>query len=153
MKNLMLSAALLLAAGTAIAADDQMTVVPGPADVKWADGPPTLPKGTKVAVLSGSPAQEGLFVMRLMLPADAEIKPHTHPGRETVTVLQGAFNIGMGEAFDRAKTTKLDPGGMFSFPPGHAHFAYVATDTVVQLNGFGPWKLTYVNPADAPGKQ
>jgi hypothetical protein len=24
--------------------------------------------------------------------------------------------------------------------------------TIVQINGVGPWKLTYVNPADEPGK-
>src|SRR3954469_1831282 len=39
-------------------------VVVRPDDVKWMDGPPSLPPGSKFAVLEGDPAKEGFFVMR-----------------------------------------------------------------------------------------
>src|SRR5262245_39983754 len=55
-----------------------------PADVKWQDGPPALPKGAKVAVLEGDPAREGPFVMRAKLPDGYRIAPHTHPKDERV---------------------------------------------------------------------
>ena len=36
--------------------------------------------------------------------------------------------------------------------PGLRHFAQAKGNTIVQVNGTGPWKLTYVNPADDPQK-
>jgi hypothetical protein len=30
------------------------------------------------------------------------------------------------------------------------HFAWVDTETVIQVNATGPWTLNYVNPADDP---
>lgn len=35
-------------------------------------------------------------------------------------------------------------------PAQSRHFAWTAAETVVQLNGTGPWGITYVNPADDP---
>jgi hypothetical protein len=34
--------------------------------------------------------------------------------------------------------------------PGTNHFAWTDEETIVQLNGNGPWGVTYVNPADDP---
>ena len=34
-----------------------------PAEIKWVDGPPSLPPGAKVALLEGDPAKEGFFTM------------------------------------------------------------------------------------------
>ena len=47
-----------------------------PAEVKWKDGPGSLPAGAKFAVLEGDPAKEGPFVMRLRLPDGFRIQPH-----------------------------------------------------------------------------
>jgi len=40
------------------AADEHHTVVPAE-EVTWSPGPPTLPSGAQLAVLFGSPAEEG----------------------------------------------------------------------------------------------
>src|SRR5687767_11163995 len=37
-------------------------------DMKWMDGPASLPKGSKVALLEGNPTREGPFTIRLQLP-------------------------------------------------------------------------------------
>src|SRR5687768_4553821 len=70
------------------------------ADVKWQDGPPSLPRGAKVAVLEGDPSKEGPFVMRAKLPDGYKIAPHTHKKDERVTVLSGTLHLGMGGTFD-----------------------------------------------------
>src|SRR5438034_4319720 len=36
-----------------------------PSSLQWKDGPPSLPKGAKIAVLEGDPAKEGPFVFRV----------------------------------------------------------------------------------------
>src|SRR5678816_1405113 len=58
-----------------------------------------LPNGAKVAVLEGNPEAPGPFTMRVILPANWRIAPHTHRGVEYLTVLSGAFHVGHGERF------------------------------------------------------
>src|SRR5260370_5953634 len=36
--------------------------------LEWKDGPPSLPKGAKMAILEGDPTQPGAFMMRLLFP-------------------------------------------------------------------------------------
>ena len=119
-------------------------------DVKWGEGPPSLPPGAKAAVLDGDPKKEGYFAMRLKVPAGYKIPPHWHPGHERLTVISGAFHLGLGEKFDESKAKKLTPGSYFSLPPKTAHFAMTSEETVVQIASMGPWSLTYINPADDP---
>ena len=120
------------------------------ADIAWKDGPPSLPKGAKFAVLEGDPTKEGAFTMRLKLPDGYKIMPHTHPKVEHVTVISGTFNLGMGDTFDRASGREMPAGTFGHWPAGMKHFAWANKETVVQLHGIGPWTIDYVNPADDP---
>jgi quercetin dioxygenase-like cupin family protein len=86
----------------------------------------------------------------LSLPAGYRIAPHFHPADEHVTVLSGNFQVGMGETFDAGKLTTLPAGTFGMIPAGMRHFAQTEGATTLQLHGIGPWKLTYVNPADQP---
>ena len=119
-------------------------------DVVYKPGPPTLPVGAELAVLHGNPAEEGQFVMRLKFPAGYEIPPHRHPKEEHVTVISGAFGMSTGEALDRGAAPLLPAGGFVRIPVGEAHFAWTEEETVVQLNGIGPFGIEYVNPEDDP---
>lgn len=150
---LILVVALIAAAAPAIGQDMTHTRDQGffpAADIKWADGPASLPVGAKVAVLEGNPAQEGPFTMRLQLPDGFQIQPHWHPAVERVTVISGTFNLGMGEKFDKSKGRALTAGSFTFMPPGMRHYAWATGETVVQVHGTGPWKINYVNAADDP---
>lgn len=121
--------------------------------IAWQVGPPSLAAGAKFAVLEGDPAKEGLFTMRLWLPAGFQIKPHWHPAVEHVTVMSGMFHVGMGDTFDAAAAGGLGVGTFAFLAPQMHHFAWAEGDTVVQLHGVGPWQINYVNPADDPRKK
>ncbi len=121
-----------------------------PEQVAWGAGPASLPAGAQAAVLYGDPSKEGMFVMRLKVPAGFKIPPHTHPKPEIVTVISGAFHVGMGTVADAGKAQRLPAGSMFAFDPGLAHYAHVEDETVVQVSSTGPWAINYVNPADDP---
>jgi quercetin dioxygenase-like cupin family protein len=124
-----------------------------PDQIRWQDGPPSLPPGAKFAVLEGDPAKEGYFAMRVRVPDGYRIPPHWHPGVERVTVISGTFNLGDGEKFDRSATRAM-PAGTYSFmQPGMRHFAWAEGETVVQVATVGPWGITYVNPADDPRRK
>ena len=121
--------------------------------IKWQDGPPSLPKGAKFAVLEGDPREEGLFTMRLRLPDGFQIKPHFHPAPERITVVSGTFNLGRGDKFDTAKGMAL-PAGTYSLMPADMwHYAWAKGDTVLQITGFGPWQIVYLDPRDDPRKK
>ncbi len=122
-------------------------------EIKWKDGPPTLPPGAKVAVLEGDPSKAGPFVFRVKVPDGYRIPPHTHPKTERVTVISGTFNIGMGERFDE-KATKPMPAGTYGYwEAGMKHFVWIKGETVVQFHGMGPWTIEYLNPSDDPRNQ
>ena len=124
-----------------------------PENVKWTDGPPSIPPGAKFAVVEGDPKVAGLFTMRLWLPANYKIGAHWHPADEHVTVISGTFLMGMGDKFDNEKLQPLPSGSFAVMLTGTRHFAMTKEETVIQLHGMGPWGITYVNPADDPRKK
>ena len=120
------------------------------AEIKWVEGPPSLPKGALVALLEGDPTKEGPFVFRVKVPDGYRVPPHTHPKTERVTVISGELHIGMGEKFDE-KACKAMPAGTYGhWPAGMKHFAWAKGETVIQVHGTGPWSIQYLNPDDDP---
>ncbi len=133
--------------------DSMELSVYAPADIKWKDGPASLAPGAKIAVLEGDPGKEGQFVIRLKLPDGFRILPHTHPKPERLTVISGAFNLGMGAKFDSSKGTPMPAGTYGTWVPGMKHYAWAKGETIVQLHGAGPWVIEYLNPDDDPRTQ
>jgi quercetin dioxygenase-like cupin family protein len=144
----------LLVAGLAwmpaIAADDHVAVSAD--QLKWGPAPPAFPKGAQIAVLAGSPSKDGLYVLRLKVPAGYKVPPHIHPNDENITVISGTFNIGMGGAFNEKSGQAVKVGGFVHMPKGMQHFAWFTEESIIQLHGMGPQDITYVNPADDPRK-
>jgi hypothetical protein len=159
MKLALASTALLVAASSVTAQENvnlahgnekPHAIVATPDAVKWVKAPASLPEGAKLAILEGNPASAGPFTMRLSMPAGYRIPPHFHPVIEHVTVIEGTFYVGMGEAFDASKAVALPTGTFAALEPGVRHYALTKAPTIIQLHGVGPWSLTYVNPADDP---
>jgi hypothetical protein len=121
-----------------------------PADIKWQEGPASLPRGSQMAVLEGDPSKEGPFVLRVKLPDGFRIAPHTHPKDERVTVLAGMLFLGLGGTFDEKAARALPAGSYGRTEAGMKHFGWVKGETILQLHGIGPWGIEYVNPADDP---
>jgi hypothetical protein len=136
---------------TAASAASEMVVI-NPGSIKWGDAPPSLPKGAKLAVLYGDPSKAGPFVMRLMAPAGYKIPPHWHSQAEALTVISGTFYFGMGDKMDAAAAHLLKTGGFHYLSAKEHHFAFSKAASVVQLNGEGPFDITYINAADDPQK-
>lgn len=132
------------------AAGPQQHVAVTASALKWKAGPASLPAGIQMAVLSGDPTAEGPFVMRLKIPAGTRIAPHSHPAHEHVTVLAGTFRLAMGDKFDETKLDTFRAGDFTMMPPGHTHFVLVPEESLIQLHGWGPWAINYVNPRDDP---
>src|SRR5262249_57784399 len=113
---LTLAASIVAAASQMHAGDMHHTVVSGDA-IAWGPGPPSLPPGAQAAVLLGSPAKEGPFVLRLKFPAGFVVPPHRHSKDELVTVISGRFAVSAGEKVDRA-IKSLPAGSLVHLPAG-----------------------------------
>lgn len=121
-------------------------------DIKWVDAPSIGP-GAKTALIDGDPKSTGPFVMRLKLPPKTKIKTHTHPADENVTVLSGTLYFAAADKFDTKIAKAFGPGSYFSIGKGKPMFAYTLDkEAVLQLNGNGPWGITYLDSADGSAK-
>lgn len=121
-------------------------------DIKWGDAPPSVPKGARLAVLQGDPGKQGPFVIRLMFPPGYKLPPHAHAQDESLTVISGTFYFGTGDKIDMSKAHPLSAGGFHALSAGDHHYAFAKAQTVVQVNGMGPFNITYINPDDDPQK-
>lgn len=152
MRNLLVAASLLsiVVPMHVRAADDHHATVQAD-ELKWT-APAAYAKGAQFTVLKGDPTKEGLYVVRLKVPAGFKIAAHTHPNDENVTVLSGSFNIGTGDKLDEKKGSLVKAGGYSFVAKGMTHYAWFTEETVLQLHGMGPQGITYVDPNDDPRK-
>ena len=135
---------LLIGAASALQAQ-----APAP-DIKWGPAPPFFPTGAQFAVLQGDPSKDGEYTVRLQMPAGYFIAPHYHPTDENVTIISGAFRLGMGDMEDTTKAMTLKSGGFVTAGATMHHYARAMEPTLVQVHGKGPFAITYVNAKDDP---
>ena len=120
---------------------------------KWMDGPPGLPAGAKFRVVSGDPGKEGMFAVRIQLPANYKIPPHSHPTDETVSVTSGGpLAYGMGDTMDQANSGSLEKGYHVTLGAKMNHWAATTAPTEIEVSAMGPFAITYANPTDDPRK-
>jgi hypothetical protein len=118
-------------------------------DVKWSDAPPDLPKGAKIGVLYGDPSKAGPYTIRIKAPDGYKVPPHWHSKDEQLTILSGRFILHMGDTMT-AEAHELEAGAYHFLPGKMHHAAEVKGETVVQINGTGPFDIHYLNAADNP---
>jgi quercetin dioxygenase-like cupin family protein len=123
--------------------------VVAPNEIKWS-AVSGYPPGYARAMLEGAADKAVPFTYRVRLPAGFKFQPHTHSGDEHVTVLQGAWAIGVGETFDSSRLRVVPAGAFVVIPAGTPHFVSTEGDTIIQVHGIGPIAVQFVGPASAP---
>ena len=121
-----------------------------PKDIKWGAAPPSIPRGAKIAVLQGDPSKAGPFVVRLMVPPGYKIPPHWHTQDESLTVISGTFYFGTGDKVEASKSHTLTPGAFHFLSGKDHHFLVAKSEAVIQINGNGPFDVTYISRDDDP---
>jgi len=119
-------------------------------DMEWKSFA-AFPASVRLAVVVGQPADEGPYVIRVRVPRDVKLPPHTHPEDRVYTVISGIFYIGLGDRFDADKLQAYPPGTVIILPGNTPHFHWAKSgEYVTQVNAIGPLGLNYVNPKDDP---
>ncbi|HEU0284680.1 MAG TPA: cupin domain-containing protein [Sphingomicrobium sp.] len=109
-----------------------------------------MPKGAKLAIVSGNPNLPGPFIIQLRFPPGYAVPPHSHPTDEHVTVVDGVVSLGMGSVEDRGRMKVLGKGRSIVAPANMAHYASTTQGATVQIRAQGPLQVTYVNRRDDP---
>src|SRR6266404_279166 len=118
-----------------------------------APGSSNLP-AVQVIVIHGDPSKTGLYTVLLKVAANTKIAAHLHPDDRVGAVVSGTWYFGYGDKFDKSKLKKLPVGSIYSEVEGQNHFAMTSDEPViVEITGYGPSGVTYVNPADNPQNQ
>jgi quercetin dioxygenase-like cupin family protein len=129
---------VMIASPIASAPDDRRSVHSvTPSEINWSPVS-GYPPGYARAMLEGEAGKAAPFTYRVRLPAGFTFKPHTHAGDEHVTVLEGAWSLGVGSTFDASRLKSFPPGSFVVIPAGTPHFVAAEGDTVIQVHGIGP---------------
>lgn len=121
-----------------------------PENMKWVQGPASLPRIIRTCILEGNPTRSGPYTLRLWLPANTRIDPYWRSGPERLTVLIGGIWIGLGDTYSERSGPPIRAGSFAVIPARQHHFIWTRDPTVLQLTGNGPWDIFYVNPLDDP---
>ncbi|MEA2165445.1 MAG: hypothetical protein QOK37_3572 [Thermoanaerobaculia bacterium] len=153
MRNLIIASLCFTAAGLAAQSAPPKPDAPigfTPDAIVWSDGPATLPPGSKMSVLEGSPKNEGMFTMRVRIPAGSAIPPHWHPRQERVTVLAGVVDLGFGSVANKDSVTHYRAGSFYINPPRLMHYLFFPEGAEIQITAIGPWELFTTDPNAPP---
>jgi len=143
--------AALIAVTSAQAATEDMVLLKDDTAVSWGPPPASLPKGLEFSILSGDPAKPGPFTLRIRIPANFVIAPHTHSTAENLTVLSGSIVHDMGKTLVRGRGKTMNAAGFVFLPGNTPHSLWTnAHPAEIQVTGTGPFGLNYINPADDP---
>lgn len=105
----------------------------------------------QVVVIFGDPSKVGLYTILLKVAATTKVPAHLHPDDRVGTVISGTWFFGYGDAFESGKLKKLPVGSVYAEVKNQNHFAMTGSEPViVEITGYGPSGVTYVNPADEP---
>jgi quercetin dioxygenase-like cupin family protein len=100
--------------------------------------------GLKLAIIHGDPEKAGEFTLRLEFPTGYRFPVHWHPSAESLTVISGIFQLGVGHAANENALRNYAPGDFIYVPPHLAHFGGSTTDgpSIIQIHGEGPFEVT-----------
>ena len=123
-----------------------------PEDVQW-EPFAAFPPAARLAVLVGHPSAPGPYVIRVKVPLDTKLMPHSHPEDRVYTVISGVFYIGVGSEFDPDAVKAYPPGSVIVLPGNTRHFHWAKSgEYVTQVTAIGPLGLEYVRAEDDPRK-
>jgi quercetin dioxygenase-like cupin family protein len=146
----LLGGGLLVVIAMAFAVDQPAPMVFTNDSGKWVDCP-GMPSGCQMLKLYGDVSAPGEFAVRFKYQTKYRIGPHTHSVDEHTTVISGGpLHVAVGDTFDEHAPSgqTLHTSDLIVVPAGIHHFAWTDGEIILQVNGIGPFKRNFLNPAD-----
>ncbi len=120
-----------------------------PDEIEWLSEPQA--PGASVAHLLGNPDEPGPFVVRVRLPGDVQVMPHTHPVARTYSVLAGEWKLGFGTVYDESRLYCFPPGSIYRLPALVPHYQATGSgETIIEIHAVGPSTTDFLDPRHDP---
>ncbi len=110
--------------------------------LKWQQIP-GMPVGGMVTVIDGNPNSHDSFVIRIKLPPNYHMLPHSHSINEYYTILSGTYYLSIGNEASLKNSLVLPAGSFVKIPALLSHSGWTKTETIIQIQGIGPHGLEY----------
>jgi len=126
-----------------------------PEDMQWGTGPLEMPAGLQMTILEGDPNAVGPFTIRLKFPEKYSIPLHWHPSDIRLTMLSGGADLKITSEqgiVDPQLGGKMLPMSFVLVPARMQTQFTFDVETIMELNGYGPFEIFYVNPDEDPRK-
>ncbi len=108
-------------------------------------------RGSDMAVLEGNPSQPGPFTIRIRARAGTKIAPHWNAADVNITVISGAFALGLGSTFDNTANRPMPTGSFVTVPKKMPYFLLFKSECTIQVHGEGPFVMNSVEPGSETG--
>jgi quercetin dioxygenase-like cupin family protein len=101
--------------------------------------------GVQMTPLVGDSTKPGLYTVRVAIPPNTQVPPHTHRDNRSITVVSGTWSMAYGSTFDAKVLKALPAGSVYTEPAGQSHFSQTGAQPVVILvTGYGPSDTQFV---------
>lgn len=124
-----------------------------PLGFKWDEKPAFLPKGAKIATLSGDPTKAVPFAVMIKFPANYKWPAHWHAQDQQFLIVSGRLYVGKGDKPEVSATETAKAGNYFYMPANTHYYAYTRTNVMFEVHGTGPLDVNYVDAKDDPRKK
>ena len=98
------------------------------------------------ALLLGNPQEPGPLIVRVKLPANYKVNPHTHPEARTYTVLGGEWRLGIGERFITEELHSFPKNSAYRLSAKTPHFQMAGPEgATIQIESIGPTTINFID--------
>lgn len=144
MKLILLLSSFLILTKSLYAETPQQVEIFTLTDMNTWGNPKLLPPGAHDLVLEGSSSAQGIYTIRLKLPANYKIPPYIQTAPTYITVITGSYNVAEGTVFDVTKGKSIPQGGFIIIPANTAVYTWTTEPTIIQMHGEGPLQIKLV---------
>jgi len=120
-----------------------------PGNAPWTAAPAGLPKGAKMILVSGNPAQVGPYTVRMRYPAGYRIGPHRYPSEVSFRIITGGLTYGLGTD-THSGIKSLTKGTTGTVPANTYYYASTSVGATMEFKGTGPISIEYARAKDDP---
>lgn len=123
-----------------------------PGNAPWVAAPAGLPKGAKMILVSGNPANAGPYTLQMRYPPGYRIGPHRYTSDVSFKILTGGLTYGLGTD-THSPIKSLTRGATGKVPANTYYYASTSAGATLEFKGTGPIAIEYAKPKDDPRKK
>ncbi len=110
-------------------------------NLQWIPGPHGFAEGSEYAMIDGDPNKPEPYTIRVRLPENYKMMPHTTSSEQRITIIQGSCEWGNLIEFGAWQTAHLRAGDYIRRQANSVAFLKTNEPFIYQVTGIGPIQM------------